>query len=205
MKTAVQELHDPAAPVPGAIDGEQLQLPALPLDRAENREAVVRGRGRPPGAKNKNTEAWREYLLARYSSPLEALAQISSMSVKELGERMADMCGWSKPYTLTWDHAMELLKLQLNAAKELAPYVHQKMPLALEGGEGGLIQLVINANATVAAAGPQGAGAVIEVLNEQPQGNQVFSENEIENSHPPASHNSGEVIDIEGQSDDETR
>ncbi len=170
LKTAISALHDPSAPVPGEIDGEQLAL--LPLDRriAANGLPSPRGRGRPPGAKNKNTEAWRAYLLSRYASPLEGLFQTFSVPIEEI----CKMLGCTK---------LDAYKLQLMAMKEAAPYVHQKMPLALDAGDKGLINLFFGALPQSAAQVGQGAeNAVIEVLQENEQ-NQILTVDEIENSN----------------------
>lgn len=201
LKTAVSEMHDPATPVPGASADEQLALPSLPLElqAAENNSPVPRGRGRPPGAKNKNTEAWRDFILAQYRSPLEALAQTYSMSLAQLIEKIGSIVGWAEGHKPTFDQVMEMLKLQLQAAKELAPYVHQKQPLALEAGEHGLIQLVMNTNAMVRAAGPQGASQAIEVLNNEPEQNQLVTLDAPRKSNQENSNQPQQGIDNEEQ------
>ncbi|MDI1227368.1 MAG: hypothetical protein PSY14_06775 [bacterium] len=186
LKQAVAELHDPAAAVPGNIDGPQLDMLALGRIAEEKNLPVARGRGRPPGAKNKNTEQWRDYLLSRYSSPLEGLAFTASMDVAEL----------SKSLSCT---KLEAFKLQLMAMRELAPYVHQKMPIALEAGAGGLISLVINANAAAAAAGPANAPVVIEMLNTKPEQNQIFTADDHAKSNGATSNSDSEPADTEGK------
>jgi len=107
---------------PGAETAEQLAL--LPLDPPEHGRpdgqsaAPRRGPGRPPGAANHTTRAWRDYLLARYSSPLIAMAETYSMPVEDLAERLG--CD-----------RLEAFKLQQKAAADLAPYLHGRMPLAV--------------------------------------------------------------------------
>lgn len=78
-----------------------------------------RGPGRPPGATNKTTNAWRDFLLANYSSPLQAMAEAYSMPTEDLAERLG--CA-----------RLEAFKLQLAAARDLAPYIHSRMPLAIQ-------------------------------------------------------------------------
>ena len=75
LKSVLSELHDSALPV-SESEAEQLDMLPLPLTDQTPQAALVeqkRGRGRPVGAKNKNSEAWREYLLSRYRNPLKAL------------------------------------------------------------------------------------------------------------------------------------
>ncbi len=184
LKTAVAQMFDPSAPVPGSESAEQLGfLPELPLDSgfsAMGSAAPRRGPGRPPGAKNKNTEAWREYLLSKYRNPLEVLAQTYSSSPAQLAAALG------KTTPLTFEQACELFKLQIMAAKELAPYVNQKMPLAIDNGDGaGLIQLVINQGAAT-AAGVQRAGfEAFKVLNTPDEENQLVTEADFEETAQP--------------------
>lgn len=183
------ELHDPAAPPPGTMEAQQLAL--LPFDNkiAEKNIPSPRGAGRPPGAKNKNTEEWRKFLLSQYASPLEGLFQTFSLPIDDI----CVMLSCTK---------LEAFKLQLMAMKEAAPYVHQKMPLALEGGEKGLISLFMNFNPqSTAAVGNQAEGAIIEMLNE-PQQNQILTANDIENSNVSASNVSDQVFESKEESTD---
>lgn len=180
LKSAVAELHDPAAAVPGSEDAEQLDfLPELPLDAglaAQPGAVARRGPGRPPGAKNKNTEAWREYLLSKYRNPLEVLAQTYSCSIEQLARALG------KTTALTFDQAVELYKLQITAAKELAPYLNQKMPMAVEAGENGLIQLVINQAGAAAAGVENASGEAITILNTPDEENQLVSDADFEDT-----------------------
>lgn len=183
LKTAVAELHDASAPVPGAMDAQQ--LPLLPFDNliAEKKlPAPSRGPGRPPGAKNKNTEEWRDYLLSRYPSPLEGLAQTMSLPI----ESICTMLSCTK---------LDAFKLQLMAMKELAPYIHQKMPLAIDAGDAGLINLFMNVLPhSAAAVGTEARGAIIEMLQE-PQQNQILSADDIQNSNAAQSNADGQAIE----------
>lgn len=193
LKTAIAELHDPSAPVPGASNAEQLPLLPLPFDKQiAEKNLLPRGAGRPPGAKNKNTEQWRDYLLARYASPLEGLAQTMSLPIEDI----CKMLSCTK---------LEAFKLQIMAMKELAPYVHQKMPLAIEAGEGGLINLVMNVLPRSAAAlGNQAESTIIEVLNE-PQQNQILSADDIQNSNAAQSNANGQATETAKETTDATR
>lgn len=178
LKTAVAELHDPSVPPPGCEEGEQ--LPLLPLEGAgvgAPEGAEKRGRGRPPGAKNMNTEQWRNFILSRHRSPLEALAQTYNLPLEQLGRHLGIQG------RLTFDQAVELLKLQITAAKELAPYVHQKQPLAIDGGSGGLIQLVINNQQVTAATGKDALPQAIEILNMPIEENQLLTDSDFTESN----------------------
>jgi hypothetical protein len=78
-----------------------------------------RGGGRPKGARNQSTEAWRTFFLSQHRSPLLVLADVYSMPVEELAMRLR--C-----------KAEDALKLQLRAAEIVAPYIHAKQPLAIK-------------------------------------------------------------------------
>lgn len=193
LKTAVEELHNPADPIPGANEPEQTSfLTPLPLDSGLEAQGIKRGPGRPPGAKNKNTDAWREFILSQHRSPLMALAQTYSCTLEQLGKALG------LKNAPTFDQAVDLYKLQLMAAKELAPYVHQKMPQAIEAGEGGLIQLVIN-QGQAAAQGVNDAGAhAFKVLNEPYDENQLVSDADF--SDASQSRHTG-FVDSESEAD----
>lgn len=119
------------------------QLDLLPLsERGDREELAPEGparRGRPPGSKNKRTEAWQDYLLGKYRSPLEVLAQTFSRPTAELARELG--C------TL-----LEAFKEQLDAAKDLAPYLHQKMPQAIDLKGIPVVPLTINLGVGIAAA-----------------------------------------------------
>lgn len=98
------------------------------------------GPGRPKGSKNKSSEEWAEYILNQYRSPLIFLAETYNRPVGLLAAELK--CD-----------RLEAFKIQLVAAKDLAPYVHQKQPQALElGGEKGLVPLVLGVSADFTGA-----------------------------------------------------
>ncbi len=118
-----------------------------------------RGGGRPAGAKNRSTEAWRAYFLASHRDPLLAAADIYSMPVEELAMRLR--CD-----------PLDAMKLQLRAAEVVAPYVHQKLPLAIKA-EGNLPTLHLHMPYVPAAAGPVADGAeVLDLFATEMQQNQ---------------------------------
>lgn len=148
LKSAVEMAHDPAAKVPDDMDAEQLAL--LPLrnndqgkEAAERKSLSGRGAGRPPGAKNKSTKAWTNYLLKKYPSPLEGLASIAFRPLPDLVAELMEMTGASANSKGHYERYVEMLKIQMGAMKELAPYLHQKQPMAIQGAENGLVNLII--------------------------------------------------------------
>lgn len=182
IQTVLREGHDPNAPVPGADLTEQMDL--LPLSASPAATPVAeggkRGAGRPAGSKNRSTEEWRNFILSRYTSPLIGMAEIANRSVLELARELGFSSAVgrvAKPEEL-----LELLKLQLQCMKELAPYIHSKMPMAIEAGEHGLINL------TIGAVGPMAQQAVqedvfrVDFIENESEQNQSLSESNFENS-----------------------
>lgn len=90
-----------------------------------------RGVGRPPGARNKRTVEWAEYLLTRYASPLEVLAQMAVARVDELASRL----GCTK---------LEAYQEKRLAAIALVPFIHQKQPLAVNFSNKTFVHLTIS-------------------------------------------------------------
>lgn len=132
ISAAVSEAVRAQAPA----EVQQLALPGLPLaakaEAARDIEgggAAGRG-GRPKGALNRRTEEFVDYILSQYRSPLIALAETYSRSVDELRVEL----GCTK---------LEAFQLQQQAAKELAPYLHQKLPQAVQIDGKGLVALSI--------------------------------------------------------------
>lgn len=124
----------------------QWELPGLPLlaaaeparaDGAATPEEAERRIGRPPGSRNRRTEYWQQFLLARYRSPLVALAETYSRPVEQLAKEL----GCTK---------LEAMQLQMQAAKELGPYVHQKLPVDLQVKGQGAVLLSIEASPALA-------------------------------------------------------
>jgi hypothetical protein len=123
---AVAALETVGAGVAPADEAEQLTLvdalglPALlPEGEATLRAQLPRKAGRPPGARNKRTEEWVEFLLKAHTSPLIMLLQIANAPVVELMKRLG--CT-----------ALEALQEKRHAAIAAAPYLHQRLPQAIE-------------------------------------------------------------------------
>ncbi len=118
------------------ISGEQGSLPLM--ETGQDDEGLTRvkavqsgGVGRPAGKLNRTTEEWRDYLLGQFRSPLVILAETYSRPVMVLAAELG--CT-----------PLEAFKQQMAAAKELAPYIHQKLPQdhTISGG-GGVVPLVM--------------------------------------------------------------
>lgn len=145
-----------------AAEGEQLALLPLsergaeaPADLADM-EPGRRGPGRPAGARNKRTEDWVRYLTSRYRSPLVGLAEIYSRKVSELAAEL----GFG---SLTPEVALKLLAAQIEAMKALAPYVHQRQPLAVQIDERRTVRLVVEEyDGKAADAGDGDALSILE-------------------------------------------
>lgn len=134
--------------------GEQLSLlpgqavKAAAFDGLARPEPERSGPGRPKGSKNRSTQEWRDYLLAQGSSPLLQLLKVANANPIELAAILG-----CKP--------IEALDRIIAASDKLAPYLHQKMPVAVEGMDGrGLVQIVIQGMPDL--AGAFGGAPVVE-------------------------------------------
>jgi len=158
------------------------QLPLLPaapaMPAAGGGGDGGRRGGRPKGARNKSTEDFRQYVLARYRSPLIAMAETFSRSVADLARE------------LDCDR-LEAFKLQLRAMESLAPYLHQRLPQAVQIENKGLPLLAIGA---FAQAGGEAAGGLFGMIAEAQQ-NQSLS------ISPEAELNDRSLTDDENSSD----
>lgn len=113
---------------------EQLGMlpPELPAAEGAAGDAGPRGRGRPPGSKNQRTKDWADYLLANYQSPLIGLAKIAASSPAEFVEALrADAKRVGLPLLGPEGTLLDVVKLQITAMRELAPFIHEKMPVAV--------------------------------------------------------------------------
>jgi hypothetical protein len=113
----------PPAPAPGsALEARQAGAAAqLPLGNVAEQEPLAGPRqgGRPRGAINRKTAEWQAHMLARYRSPLVVMAETYSRPIGELAAALG--CT-----------PLEAFQLQLKAATELAPFLHSKMPTAVQ-------------------------------------------------------------------------
>lgn len=125
-------------PVPEATQFELAAFLGLPEAKTE-RYQPTRGPGRPPGARNRRTLAWAEYLLARYRSPLEGLVAVSDMPVAELANRLG---------CTVLEAAIEQRLCRIAAL----PYLHQRTPVSVELERREIIRMVIHEGAPEAEA-----------------------------------------------------
>ena len=145
--------------VPGAVAE---QLPLLPISKDHGEGAPVgedddgaRGPGRPPGSRNKRTQEMADYLMSRYRSPLVILCETYSRPVALLAAELS--CSLADAFDF-----------QLKAAKEVALYVHQKMPVAIDVDADGVISLQVVVGDKIAGEMIPGDDALVidaDVLN----------------------------------------
>ena len=162
-------------------------VPALPLPNPP----APRGRkgGRPPGARNRSTEEWRQLFLSRFRSPLMQLGEIYSMPLEDLARQLklyrkgkvfvpgpngSEDGAWVEredPAQLDLERAFEI---QNQARIAALPYLHQKQPQAVEvkGDFDGLGTLVLGAFNFQAVNDDRGLpvveGDVVDVSPEEP-------------------------------------
>jgi hypothetical protein len=111
---------------------EQLELLGAPVNEKVLEVRAERTKvGRPPGALNRRTSEMARYLLSRYTSPLEVLAQIATAPVGELSASL----GCSK---------LEALQEKRLAAIALKDHLHSKMPIAVDLTHEKIIHLTID-------------------------------------------------------------
>ncbi|WP_131618208.1 hypothetical protein [Roseivivax marinus] len=133
--------------VQGSLFGGEVPEPDGVGDLEE--PAKPRGRGRPPGSRNRSTDDWSKFLLTRYRSPLVGLAEIAQASPLELQRELGGSPSKENPDGCT---LVEALRIIMQAQAALAPYVHQKMPTAIDGGGVAMMQVIVNAGTGSEAA-----------------------------------------------------
>ncbi len=128
LKAGLPAAHTPPARNSGADEADLFSAELEPFEAGAIRPPK-RGVGRPPGSPNRTTLQLQKLLLARgYRDPAEFLAAIVTGDPRQLA---ADLGG--KPLKeVSFAEAIEVAKLQRQAAEGLMPYFHQKMPTAVE-------------------------------------------------------------------------
>lgn len=146
--TAALELCGAGLAADGGAD-DQLELieadAPLPLASAPAVARAKRRRG-----PNKRTEEWVSYLLGRYRSPLVGLLETYSRSARELAETLELWQRDHLGHLVLDDHGkpqlsstamLEAFKVQMAAQAAALPYLHQRLPQAIEvkGEQRGLL------------------------------------------------------------------
>jgi|SRR5579862_6449925 len=146
---AVEAMPEPEEP-------EQLDLLGLPMTIAGESLELRRGRGRPPGSRNKRTLAQAEFLLRQYADPRAVLLQIAQAPVDELVAKLG--CT-----------ALEALQEKRLAAIGVLPYVAQRQPLAVDVTNRSVVYLTIQDGAAgpVESADITLSARVIETIENQ--------------------------------------
>lgn len=102
----------------------------LPKDALRQVRIANRGRGRPPGARNKRSDDVAKYFIHKYGDPIDALGEIITSDVDVLYEQMVlAQGGEDARKRLTGKDA---LAFRLSAIAEVMPYIHQKRPIAID-------------------------------------------------------------------------
>ncbi len=140
ISNAIAAAHDDAA----AAAPEQLEIFDLmvgsrsaggmvgPLGDDDDaiKESVSRGRGRPAGSINKRTQAFADYLLTRFQSPVVGLLKTASMTPAELLKFLID--DFQEQFKVKVEPKFEMIwdcvKVIQKAATEAAPYTNAKLP-----------------------------------------------------------------------------
>lgn len=129
-----------------ALEGRQFSLfdPAQPLpDDAAPAAIEGKGRGRPPGARNKATEELRAFVRARYGDPGLLLLQRIFADPKVLATALGAESAWA------------VAKQQGDWAIRLMPFFWAAMPAELKVTAKGYLAVGINATPNSLKAGDQ--------------------------------------------------
>ena len=129
-----------AQQVARAEPARQARLPLAPVaaEAFDGGDDQVGKSGRPAGSVARATAAMRELLLRKYPSPLIGLAEIAARPVEELAAQLR--CS-----------LLEAFEQQRRAMESLAPYVHSKMPIAVQGDGAPLVAVQLAVSADMAA------------------------------------------------------
>lgn len=142
--------------------------------------------GRPRGSRNKRTAAIVDYILERYRDPLIALAEITSTPLEELAR---GLFGLDPHRYVTESQRQFAAEFWRKCNGELAGYLHQRQPQAidLKGSTAGM--LVVQFGAPLGAAEEEQLapfGLAMQVSYEIQQ-NQEVSGSVIDQSDAPQS------------------
>lgn len=120
-----------ARPLHGMPSAEQLELLRDEDGRLpKNVFALARGRGRPPGARNKRDQDLSAYIVGKYGDPVDALGNVMTMdwqSLRDLWVQAQRSEDKSKPVRIR-----DVAEFWLKCVQELLDRVHGKAVQRLE-------------------------------------------------------------------------
>jgi hypothetical protein len=181
--------HTPA-PAEAGAQADLLGFEAeLSLFEGDTIRPPKRGPGRPPGSVSRTTLQLQRLLMAKgYRDPAEFLAAIVSMDARDLARELSEPMKVGDVTVLATSLGAAV-ELQVKAAKELMPYFHQKMPIAVEHtGDGARPLIIIRDGETVRIQQTVDGRAMSIHDVEEVQQDQALSASGPAGSHGSRSH-----------------
>lgn len=145
----------------------------LSIDQRGN-EVSRGGPGRPKGSQNKTTEQMRKLFLSRYRDPLMAAGEIISTPIDVLRVQLGA------------DTNLEAAEFWRKVLVDVLPYIHQKRPIAIEGG--GVSAGVLNVIIGDIGGNPAGGEFGVSMRLVDGEQNQALSEPLEDKSQADQSH-----------------
>lgn len=148
LQTAIELTGPGSLPAADGVQADMFEADApLPMPPAKG-VSGPKG-GRPPGARNKRTDDWVNYLLGKYRSPLVFLLETFHRTPSELAEQLQLYKFHEGKLQLDPRTGQPILAtgeaadIQIKAAIAALPYLHQRLPqeLALTGDKRGVLVL----------------------------------------------------------------
>jgi len=127
-------------------DAEQLALlpPAASSEPAQPPAGEASGRGRPQGARNRRTDEMVRYLNTFGQGPLVGLAKVVN-AIRFGADGLPDFAELARALGMK---KKEAAAFWATCARDLAPYMHQKLPMAIDvTGESAGSLVVVNLGA----------------------------------------------------------
>lgn len=87
-------------------------------------------KGRPPGSKNRAQQKFAQYFIAKFGDPHDMMGEIMSMPLDVLIEEMEAAQGGDAKHKPV--RAIDALRLKVDCADRIAPYVRGKQPISIE-------------------------------------------------------------------------
>lgn len=138
---------------------------------------VKRERGRPAGSQNKTTEQARRLFLSRNRDPLMAAGEIISMGPEALVRTLR------AKFKVSPEFALDFWRKTLF---DTLPYIHQKRPIAIEGG--GISAGILNVIIGDVGGNPAGGEFGVSMRLVDGEQNQALSEPLEDKSQADKSH-----------------